>query len=171
MQRSILFVPAKRRYVRGDRPKVECILCSLRKKDPKVESLIVARDKHVFITLNLFPYNPGHLMIVPNRHVMDPRQFSAAEAKAVEAWTNRLLDALDKLYQPMGYNVGYNIGTTSGASIEHLHLHIVPRFKNEIGFIDVIGGARVHVEDPRASLTMLAEELSKKKRSTKRTMR
>lgn len=163
--RDILFVPSKRHYVRGQRPKVDCILCALRRKDPAVESLILAADKQVFITLNLFPYNPGHLMIVPNRHLTDPRQYTASESKAIERWTTRLLDALDDLYQPMGYNIGYNIGASSGASIEHIHLHIVPRFKNEVGFIDVIGGARVHVEDPKTALTLLAKKLSPKRNS------
>lgn len=160
MKRHHLFVPSKRAYVRGERPGVACILCALKERDPKVENLILAKDRAVFITLNLFPYNPGHVMIVPNRHVTDPRHYKKSESAAIEKWTNRILNALDRLYQPQGYNVGYNIGTSAGASIEHIHLHIVPRFRNEIGFIDVIGGTRVHVEDPSVSLAALKKELA-----------
>ncbi len=162
MNRNLLFVPAKRKYVRGERPRVECILCAVRQKNPAVERLILAEDRFVFITMNLFPYNPGHLMIVPNRHVVDPRQYKPAEQRAVEMWSHRLLDVLDEIYQPSGYNIGYNIGQASGASIDHVHLHIVPRFKNEVGFIDVIGGARVHVDDPRAAVELISEALRRK---------
>lgn len=156
-------MPHKKGYVRGDRPKVECILCSVARKDPQVVNLRVAGDRHVFITMNLFPYNPGHIMIVPRRHILDPRARTRAERESMDRWTHRVLDLLDELFAPAGYNVGYNVGLSSGASIEHLHLHIVPRFRNEIGFIDVIGGSRVHVDDPRVTLETLKERLRRRK--------
>lgn len=158
-RRELLFVPAKQRYVRGDRPAVDCIFCAVLKRRPEVDDLTVAVDRHLFVTMNLFPYNPGHLMIIPRRHVMDPRSLTPAERSAIDRWTRHLLDTLDEIYSPMGYNVGYNIGTSAGASIDHLHLHIVPRYKNEIGFIDLIGGARVHVDHPRAALEELRRKL------------
>lgn len=159
MSRPLLFVPGKKDYVRGRRPAVECILCAARSGDPRVASLVVAEDMHVFITLNLFPYNPGHVMIVPRRHVVDPRELRSTERGAIDAWTLRLLDVLDRLYQPSGYNIGYNLGQSSGASIAHLHLHVVPRFRNEIGFIDVLSGARVHVDDPAEAVKRLRRAL------------
>lgn len=159
IRRDVLFVPEKKHYVRGDRPKVDCILCSVEREDEGVKNLILAQDSHVFVTLNLFPYNPGHLMVVPRRHVVDPRHCNPEERASIEEWTYRLLDVLDELYNPAGYNIGYNIGESSGASIPHLHRHIVPRFKNEIGFLDVIGGTRVHVEDPAEALAKLKEAL------------
>ena len=158
-KRELLFVPSKRRYVRGERPAVDCILCAVLRRDERVASLLVAEDRHVFVTLNLFPYNPGHVMIVPRRHNVDPREMTEAERRAMDRWTGRLLDAHDRLYAPAGYNIGYNIGTAGGASLEHLHIHIVPRFRNEIGFIDVIGGARVHVDDPTEALAQLRKIL------------
>lgn len=169
MKRRLLFVPGKRKYVRGDRPKVDCILCAVRRSDPAVTRLILAEDREVYITMNLFPYNPGHLMIVPNRHVVDPREYTAAEQRAMERWTRRLLDVLDELYQPSGYNIGYNVGDASGASIEHVHLHVVPRFKNEVGFIDVIGGTRVHVDDPSTAVQLIGAAFRKKFPKSART--
>ncbi len=160
-RRELLFVPSKRKYVRGERPRVDCILCATRDGDPRVENLVIVRDRLAFLTLNLFPYNPGHLMIVPNRHVSDPRHLAPAESRALDAWTRRALDALDARYGPSGYNVGYNVGPAAGASLEHLHLHVVPRFRNEIGFIDVVGGARVHVDDPAEAVADLRRILSR----------
>jgi ATP adenylyltransferase len=158
-RRELLFVPGKRRYVRGERPAVDCIFCAVIARHPSVDDLTVAMDRHLFVTMNLFPYNPGHIMVVPRRHVADPRQLRPAEREAIDAWVRRLLDTLDDIYHPMGYNIGYNIGRSAGASIEHLHLHIVPRFLNEIGFIDVIGGARVHVDHPATALEDLRRRL------------
>lgn len=154
-KREILFVPSKRRYVRGDRPDVDCIFCAVLREDERVSSLLVVKDRLVFVTFNLFPYNPGHVMVVPRRHIVDPRERTEAERRAMDRWTDRLLGALDRMYAPAGYNIGYNIGPAGGASLEHLHIHIVPRFRNEIGFIDVIGGARVHVDDPVEALAQL----------------
>ncbi len=162
MTRPLLFVPDKKDYVRGRRPAVDCIFCAALSGDRQVVNLVVGQDRHCFVTLNLFPYNPGHLMVVPRRHVTDLRQLSVAERRSIDAWTLRLLDVLDRLYQPSGYNLGYNLGQSSGASIAHLHLHIVPRFRNEIGFIDVLSGARVHVDAPDEAVKNLRRALRTK---------
>lgn len=154
-----LYVPGKRAYVRGVRPRVACILCSVAADDPRVDRLVVHRGRTCFVTLNLYPYNPGHLMVVPYRHVLDPRGLTGPEVAEMRSLQNRILDVLDARYQPHGYNVGYNIGQGSGASIEHLHLHIVPRFRNEIGFLDVIAGTRVHVDDPAKAVRHLRAAL------------
>lgn len=162
MKRELLFVPSKSQYVRGKRPAVDCILCAISRGDRKVDNLVLAGDRLVFLTLNLFPYNPGHLMVVPRRHVADPRELKPAERRAMERWTDRALDALDEVHAPHGYNIGYNLGRDAGASIAHLHLHIVPRYCNEIGFIDIVGGARVHVADPAETLVQLRKTLAKR---------
>jgi ATP adenylyltransferase len=158
-RRELLFVPGKRRYVRGERPAVDCIFCAVLSRHPSVDNLTIAVDPHLFVTMNLFPYNPGHIMVVPRRHVTDPRQLRKVEREAMDRWVRKLLDQLDEIYHPMGYNIGYNIGRSAGASIDHLHLHIVPRFLNEIGFIDVIGGARVHVDHPGTAIDELRRRL------------
>lgn len=160
--RHSLFVPSKRDYVRGARPKVDCILCSVRDRDAKVSRLVVAEDRNFLVSLNLFPYNPGHLLVFPRRHIEDYRDLSPTEARALDRWTRRILDQLDAEYKPSGYNLGFNLGRPAGASIAHLHLHIVPRFPNEVGFIDTIGGARIHVDDPFAAAKRLRRRLTRR---------
>ena len=140
----------KMEYVQGSKPE-GCILCHIRDKNPIAIDLSVYRDKLFIVTVNLYPYNPGHLMIFPVRHIVDLREYSSPEEKKF-AYLNRLfLDTLDNLYHPSGYNLGYNMGLAAGASIEHLHYHIIPRYPREIGVADLIAGKRVLVEDPRST--------------------
>lgn len=143
-----VFVPRKRAYVRGRRPAVSCILCAVAAGDPRVDNLVVHETRRFLVTLNLFPYNPGHLMIFPRRHVDDPRRLSRAEEAEMLRLQRTCMNVLERRYRPHGWNFGLNVGHAGGASIDHIHLHIVPRFRNEIGFLDVIAGTRVHVDDP-----------------------
>ncbi len=161
MRHGNLFVPSKAGYVRGEKPDVSCILCAVYRKNPKVRRLDVARTRHLVISLNLFPYSPGHLMIFPIRHVEDPRHLRRVEQHEMDRLTGMSLDVLDRLYKPSGYNVGMNIGNGSGASIAHIHLHIVPRFPNEIGFMDIIGGSKIIVGDPSVIRRRLAGAFKK----------
>jgi ATP adenylyltransferase len=131
-------------YVQGkSRPQVECILCSIRDNDDRVVSLKIYDDNLVFISLNLYPYNPGHLLIVPNRHVLSFTDLSKKEILHISRTIQGLQLLLDDLYNPKGYNIGINQGRDAGASIEHIHFHLVPRFVSELGYIDIIGKTRV----------------------------
>ncbi len=150
-----LFVPSKMAYVRGERPVVNCILCAICQKDATVKSLQIYQSENFSVTVNLYPYNPGHLMIFPHRHVTDVRQLREDEIMELHRLEKLSLDILDSLYQPGGYNIGFNLGKNSGASIEHLHLHIIPRYPNEVGFLDILSGTRVIVEDPQNTLEKL----------------
>jgi ATP adenylyltransferase len=150
-----LFVPTKLDGYLRNKPKVECILCAVRDNNPDVVRLVVHRDKNFIISLNLYPYNPGHVMIFPNRHIEDIRALSNGEAMEIHKLTLITLGVLDKLYAPAGYNIGYNMGNVAGASIEHLHLHIVPRYKNELGIVDILSGSKIIVEDPNKTLEKL----------------
>jgi ATP adenylyltransferase len=145
-------------YVQGKaRPDVECILCSVRDNDERVASLKIYEDKTLFISLNLYPYNPGHLLIVPNRHVLKFTDLTKEEILHVSRTIQGLELLLDDLYNPKGYNVGINQGRDAGASIEHLHVHIVPRYGSELGYIDIVGKTRVLPE----GLDSVKEKLSK----------
>ncbi len=156
--RSNLFVPGKMGYARGgERPDVECILCAIVEEDDSVTRLDVHRSRLFVVALNLYPYTPGHLMVFPKRHITDPRMLNDEEVTELHRVQALCLDVLDGLYTPHGFNLGYNIGDAGGASIEHLHLHIVPRYRRETGFIDIIAGAKIIVEDPNVSLSRLRE--------------
>jgi ATP adenylyltransferase len=143
-------------YSRGQRPKVACILCAVARGDPAVALLVVYRRNGQFVTLNLYPYNPGHVMIVPERHCEDVRELSDAEVLEIHRLQLLTLKVLDSVYKPGGYNVGYNLGQSSGASIPHLHLQIVPRYPSEVGFFDIFSDSRVIVEEPRVTQERLS---------------
>ena len=156
-----LFVPSKGEYVKGKRPAVECILCSIMQKDPEVINLEVVRSKNFIIAVNLYPYNPGHLMIFPNRHIEEVEKLSLSEVGELHKLTIISLKVLRNLYNPHGFNIGYNLGKGSGASIKHLHLHVVPRYENELSFIDVLSGSKIIVEEPKDTVQKLKREYKK----------
>ncbi|MCX7776202.1 MAG: HIT domain-containing protein [Spirochaetaceae bacterium] len=135
-------------YLRGKRPD-GCILCLIRDGSPDVDRLIVHETARFLVTLNLYPYNPGHLLVFPKRHVLDLRELDRDESLEQDRIVRLCLDVLDRYGKPSAYNIGYNMGLNAGASIEHLHLHIIPRYPREIGIAELIGGARVLVQDPK----------------------
>ncbi len=146
--RNYLFNPEKHKYVRGDKPKVGCILCAIRDRDPAVKVLEVFRTERFIISVNLYPFNPGHVLIFPMRHVENLPELTDDEALEMHHLTADTLEILKAEFSPSGFNVGANLGDGSGASIPHIHQHVVPRYNNEIGFIDVLSGTRVMVLDP-----------------------
>lgn len=148
MERKYLFNIDKIKYITGDKPDVECILCAINDKNPDVKSLELFRTEHFIGTVNLYPFNIGHLMIFPKRHCTDISELTDEEGLDLHRMTVKSVKILKKEFNPAGFNIGYNMGDGSGGSIKHLHLHIVPRYINEIGFIDVLAGDRIIVQDP-----------------------
>jgi ATP adenylyltransferase len=108
------------------------------------EALIVARGAHAFVILNLFPYNSGHLMVVPYRHVATLAALTVPELTELMLMTQRSEIALTEVYQPQGINVGMNLGRPAGAGIaDHVHVHLVPRWTGDTNFMSVVGNVRV----------------------------
>lgn len=164
IERQHLIAHNKLDYVRGHRPQVDCILCAVRDHHPEVESLEIIRDDLFLISINLYPYNSGHLMVVPLRHVEWPDELSDEEALRLHQLQKRCLKVIRSLYPASGFNIGYNLGATGGGSIAHLHLHLVPRFLNEQGFMTTIGQTHIIVESPQEMVAKFklafAEEMS-----------
>ncbi len=158
--RRYLFNMEKIKYVKGAKPRVDCILCAIRDRDPDVSALEVFTGERVIVTVNLYPFNAGHLMIFPMRHVEDLAELDEAEALEMHRVTAISLRALREEFEPAGFNIGYNMGRESGASIDHIHQHIVPRYRNETGFLDVLGGTRIMVVDPRDAMERLKARFS-----------
>lgn len=148
-------------YLTGTKPD-GCILCLVRDGSPEVSSLIAHRAEHWLVSLNLYPYNPGHLLVFPRRHVRDLRELTDAETAEGAALTRLCLDVLDETHRPAGYNVGYNMGLVAGASIDHLHQHIIPRYPREIGIAELMMGKRVLVQDPRDTLAALTAAFARR---------
>ncbi len=143
-------------YLKGKKPN-GCILCLVRDGSEDVEKLIVHQTAHFIVSLNLYPYNPGHLIVFPRRHITDIRAYTKEEQHELDELLPTCINVLDRYGSPSAYNIGYNMGLPAGASIEHLHLHIIPRYPREIGIAELIGGSRVLVEDPKVTLVRLQE--------------
>jgi ATP adenylyltransferase len=108
------------------------------------EALIVARGELVYAILNLYPYNSGHVLVCPYRHVADYTELSAAESAEFGDFTNRAILALREASGPHGFNIGMNLGSVAGAGIAaHLHQHVVPRWGGDTNFMPVVGRTRV----------------------------
>lgn len=123
----------------------ECLFCRmLARPDLDAENFIVFRGTSCFIVLNLFPYNSGHLMIVPHTHTGDLSGVSENELAEMMRSAQRCLRALGETIHPQGFNLGMNIGRISGAGIEgHIHLHVVPRWNGDTNFMPVFSDTRV----------------------------
>lgn len=145
-------------YLRGDRPQ-GCILCLINEGSEDVVNLTVYREEHVAVTVNLYPYNPGHLMLFPRRHVEDVRELTNEEESSLLRVQRGILEVLDRTHSPAGYNIGFNMGLVSGASISHLHLHIIPRYPRELGIADLIAGKRVLVESPEVTAQRIRDSI------------
>lgn len=151
-----LFVPTKFDYARGVKPDVGCILCEIIEGRDTVERLEVHRTEKYVVSLNLHPYNPGHLLVFPRRHVCRLDELDREEILELHELQLLCMDVLGRRYGARGFNVGLNLGPDSGASIPHLHLHVVPRYERELGFLDIISGAKIMVEDPVVTCRELA---------------
>lgn len=108
------------------------------------ENHIIARGKHVYAILNLYPYNSGHLMVIPYRKVAELENLTVEEANELMAFTQKAVRVLKRVSRPDACNIGMNLGKAAGGSIgDHLHMHIVPRWVGDTNFMPVIGGAKV----------------------------
>jgi ATP adenylyltransferase len=121
----------------------ECIFCRKARGADDTADHVLYRGQHVFVTLNLFPYNNGHMMVVPYAHIarlVDLEEPGALELMTV---TQRCLEVLRQAFNPQGFNLGMNIGSAAGAGIaEHIHQHIVPRWGGDTNFLTTIGETR-----------------------------
>ncbi|HEB30810.1 MAG TPA: HIT domain-containing protein [Spirochaetes bacterium] len=156
-----LFSVNKLQYIKEKSTGTGCILCSIANRDTDVVNLVVAEGKKTAVCVNRFPYNSGHLLIFPKRHITDYRDFLEEEELEINKFLRASLDVLDSTYSPSGYNFGYNTGEFAGASISHLHMHVIPRYRNELGFIDIIGGAKILVENPAQTMKKLKKAFGK----------
>src|SRR6266487_5853983 len=123
-----LWTPWRMTYIKGEERTQGCFLCELPALDPSHdrESLIVARGQLGFVILNKFPYNSGHLMVAPYRHTPTYESVTAEEHAELAVLTQRCIGALEKAYNPQGYNIGVNQGTAAGAVVpDHIHGHVV----------------------------------------------
>lgn len=123
------------------------------------DGLMVARGDQVYAVLNLYPYNPGHLMVVPYRRVSELEDLSAAEAGELMSFVQKAIRVIKAVSRPDAFNVGLNLGKSAGGSLaEHLHVHVVPRWSGDANFITIIGGSKVIPQLLRDTRRLLADE-------------
>ena len=148
-------------YIGGARPASGCVFCTALAGADDRASLVVHRGAHAFLILNSYPYAPGHLMAVPNRHVGALTAAHPDELADAMGLVQRAMVALGAEYHPDGFNVGLNEGRVAGAGIEdHLHVHVVPRWSGDSNFITVLGETRVLPEALHETWTRLRGALS-----------
>lgn len=126
------------------------------------DGLVVARGELVYAVLNLYPYNPGHLMVVPYRRVSELEDLTDAESAELMSFIQKAIRVIKNVSRPHGFNVGLNLGTSAGGSLaEHLHVHVVPRWGGDANFITIIGGSKVIPQLLRETRQLLATEWAK----------
>jgi ATP adenylyltransferase len=150
-----LWSPWRLKYVTGasgDAPL--CIFCNT--DDPGRDDLILVRGRVSYVILNLYPYNNGHLMVAPVRHVANLASTTSEEQAELMRLTRHAEIALTEAYKPQGINVGINLGRPAGAGVvDHLHVHLVPRWNGDTNFMTVVGNVRVLPEDLAATAARL----------------
>jgi ATP adenylyltransferase len=126
------------------------------------DGLVVARGELVYAVLNLYPYNPGHLMVVPYRRVSELEDLTDAESAELMGFIQKAIRVIKSVSRPHGFNVGLNLGTSAGGSLaDHLHVHVVPRWGGDANFITIVGGAKVIPQLLRETRQLLATEWTK----------
>ena len=156
-----LWAPWRIEYVRMEKMD-ECIFCKFPKERDDEKNLILHRGKHAFVIMNNYPYNPGHVMVAPYRHVGDIEDLSEEEWRDIDSLTALMVKAIKMAMNPQGFNIGLNLGRVAGAGIEgHLHVHIVPRWNGDTNFMPVISNTKVIVQGIRENYRELKKEIEK----------
>jgi ATP adenylyltransferase len=154
-----LWTPHRLAYIK-DAGAEGCPFCRIPSLDDE-EGLVVARGDAVYAVLNLHPYNPGHLMVVPYRHVAELEDLTREESAELMAFTQLAVRTLKTVSAPHAFNVGLNLGAVAGGSLaDHLHQHVVPRWGGDANFIAVIGQTKVIPQLLGETRTVLAEAWS-----------
>ncbi len=139
-----LWAPWRMAYVGKGEPSSGCVFCEKPIEERDAENLLLHRGDTAFILMNAYPYNTGHLLIIPYRHVPDLRDLEPTELSEWMTLTQRALAALETALRPQAFNLGVNMGEAAGAGIaDHLHLHIVPRWAGDTNFMPVVADTKV----------------------------
>ncbi len=172
-----LFSPWRSQYIasfKGERKSDSgCLFCRIAGEQSDPENLVVTRNPHCFVVMNRYPYNSGHLMIVPYKHVSKFGQLTEGEYADVMGTTAQMIRALEEVSSPEGFNFGANLGRIAGAGIDqHIHFHLVPRWNGDTNFMPTLADVKLVSEDTmtickelRKALTTPPAPKTKKPRS------
>jgi ATP adenylyltransferase len=150
-----LWAPWRLEYIQTADEQGGCVFCAAAEADDET-GLIVKRGETAFVILNKFPYASGHLMVAPYRHVGELGELSDEEALAIHRLAGQGIGALAETFSPQGYNLGWNLGRIAGAGVvDHVHLHLVPRWAGDTNFMPVLADVKVlpeHLAETRRKL-------------------
>lgn len=150
-----LWAPWRIDYILSKKP-AGCIFCDKPAENRDEENLILFRGKHHFIIMNAYPYNNGHMMVVPYRHTATLSGWSDAERQEMMELADMAVALLTKTMKPDGFNLGINMGLVAGAGVaDHIHLHVVPRWNGDTNFMPVLADSRVISEHLRETYAKL----------------
>lgn len=161
-----LWAPWRIKYVAKIGKKARgCVFCTILKEKKDKTNFIITRTKHSYAVLNLYPYNNGHILIMPNRHVADLGGLKKEEREDLMDLLEATKKLLDKHMKADGYNIGINLGRAAGAGFpKHVHIHLVPRWQGDVNFMPVTGQTKIISQ----SLQALYKKLTKAKKARKR---
>ena len=156
-----LWAPWRMEFILADKED-ECIFCTKPKDDDRLrENLILARGEHSYVILNKYPYNNGHLMVVPFKHTVELAEITPEEALEMHGFLQKSVEVLRGQLNPQGFNMGLILGRAAGAGIEdHLHYHVVPRWSGDTNFMPVLAEAKSMPEHLLASFDRLHPHFS-----------
>ena len=160
-----IFAPWRMQWVQRDHTEdnddVKCTFCELPEKGDDRENRIIARSDHVYVLLNNMPYNPGHSMVIPYNHANKYQHLNESILMDCMKTAQQIIAALDRSLSPSGFNIGLKLGSAGGASIpDHLHTHIIPRWKSDTSFMPLTANTAVVEEAVDETYTRLREALA-----------
>lgn len=155
-----LWAPWRIGYILSDKTKGGCVFCKAFEEHEDEANFLLHRSTHCFAIMNIYPYNPGHIMIVPNRHINNISLLSKEESIDLFDTLKQFCSYIESAFKPAGLNIGMNIGQAAGAGIEdHIHIHIVPRWIGDVNFMSVISDTKVISEGLNQTYKKLKEQI------------
>jgi len=151
-----LWAPWRIRYIETPKKSESCIFCSA--LDDPEKRYVIAKNDHAMVVMNTYPYNPGHLMVAPIRHIGDFKKLTSDEYIAIGELIKKSIEVLEKTMKPEGFNIGINLGLVAGAGVkDHIHVHVVPRWCGDTNFMPVTADVKVLGESLEETYKKLKE--------------
>ncbi len=163
LKRNVFFRPGRMKYVRKLVHETGCVFCNSANKPMSFDSLCVFKSKHSQIILNKYPYNNGHLLVLPLPHLGNILDLSPERFEDLHQTLRLAMEAIQNVYAPTGFNMGLNHGASAGAGIpDHIHYHLVPRWGGDLNFFPLIADAKIVVETLESSYQKFSAYFSKR---------
>jgi ATP adenylyltransferase len=146
-KRRVLFRPKRSSYILGQTRSNDCVFCAALAQGVKKSSLVIYKTRYSMVILNKYPYNVGHLLVLPQVHGGDPVKLSTKVYLDVQETVLKCVDILQRVYEPAGLNIGANLGKAAGAGIpQHLHYHVIPRWRGDLNFFQLVAESKTVIE-------------------------